>query len=132
MCLPVEPKPNLRSPRWLIGGQTPEQVISNLGGMARLLEGDELTRQVAELSGWQIADGTLRKTITFGSFADGIRCVDAVAVEAEEMNHHPDIDIRWRSISFTLSTHDAGGITQLDIELAHRIESAAAEFGGNG
>ena len=94
--------------------------------MARLLEGDELTRQVAELSGWEIVGNTLRTTITFDTFLDGIRCVDVVAQEAEEMNHHPDIDIRWRSITFALSTHDAGGITQLDVELAHRILSAAA------
>ena len=47
-----------------------------------------------------------------------------VAADAEAMNHHPDIDIRWRTLHFTLSTHSEGGITQLDIELAHQIDAA--------
>lgn len=96
--------------------------------MARLLEGDELDRQVNELSGWSVVGDALVHTVKFSTFLDGIKCVDEIALEAEEMNHHPDIDIRWSSITFRLSTHDAGGITQLDIELAHRIESAAAQF----
>ena len=45
---------------------------------------------------------------------------------AETMDHHPDIDIRWRTVSFALSTHSAGGLTQLDIELAHQISQEAA------
>jgi len=53
-----------------------------------------------------------------------------VAIEAEEMNHHPDMDIRWRTVTFTLSTHSAGGVTQLDIELAHRIRMIAEELDG--
>ena len=45
------------------------------------------------------------------------------------MDHHPDIDIRWRTLVFGLSTHSAGGVTQLDVELAHRISALAAEHG---
>ena len=48
---------------------------------------------------------------------------------AEELDHHPDIDIRWRTLLFGLSTHSAGGVTQLDIELAHRIDAAATAHG---
>jgi 4a-hydroxytetrahydrobiopterin dehydratase len=44
---------------------------------------------------------------------------------AEDINHHPDIDIRWRNVTFGLSTHDAGGVTSLDIDLAKRIDAAA-------
>jgi 4a-hydroxytetrahydrobiopterin dehydratase len=55
--------------------------------------------------------------------------VDEVAVEAEGMNHHPDIDIRWRTTRWRLSTHSEGGVTQPDIELAHRIDRAAALLG---
>jgi len=62
-------------------------------------------------------------------FPTGIRLVDDAALEAEEMNHHPDIDIRWRTTRWTLSTHSEGGLTQLDIELAHRISAAAARLG---
>jgi 4a-hydroxytetrahydrobiopterin dehydratase len=60
------------------------------------------------------------------SFAAGIRLVDAVAQVAEVMDHHPDIDIRWTTISFTCSTHSAGGVTELDVELARRIDDLAA------
>ena len=48
---------------------------------------------------------------------------------AEEMDHHPDLDIRWRAVHVGLSTHDAGGVTQLDIEQAHRIDEIARQLG---
>ena len=51
-----------------------------------------------------------------------IAVVDRVAEVAEEMDHHPDIDIRWRRLTFRLSTHSAGGVTELDAELARRID----------
>ena len=54
-----------------------------------------------------------------------MKIVDEVALEAEGMDHHPDIDIRWRTVTFTCSTHSEGGLTQLDVELAHRISEAA-------
>jgi 4a-hydroxytetrahydrobiopterin dehydratase len=90
--------------------------------VSRLLEPDEITEQLAALPGWS-SDGTsLHRSIEFGSFPEAIAAVATLAIDAEEMNHHPDIDIRWRTVHLTLSTHSAGGITQLDIELAHRIE----------
>ena len=55
------------------------------------------------------------------TFLDGIRLVDAVAEVAEELDHHPDIDIRWTSVTFVLSTHSAGGVTERDLTLAGRI-----------
>jgi 4a-hydroxytetrahydrobiopterin dehydratase len=59
-------------------------------------------------------------------FPTAIAWVDAVAVIAEEMDHHPDIDIRWRTLHFAVSTHSAGGVTALDVELAARIEAVVA------
>lgn len=56
------------------------------------------------------------------TFLDGIDYVTKVAQAAEEMDHHPDIDIRWRTISFRLSTHSEGGITDLDTTLAERVD----------
>ncbi len=61
------------------------------------------------------------------AFRDAIKLVDQVADAAEEMNHHPDIDIRWRTVTFTLSTHSMGGVTDLDISLARRIDALAAQ-----
>ena len=97
--------------------------------MSRLLTEDEVTTQLRELSGWQREGDAIVATVEAPDFPAAIRIVDAVADEAEQMNHHPDIDIRWRTTRWTLSTHSEGGLTQLDIELAHRISAAAARLG---
>lgn len=97
--------------------------------MSRLLDDSEISRQVADLAGWSVEDKSLRRTYEFPDFPTAIDAVDQIAVDAEEMNHHPDIDIRWRTLRFTLSTHSEGGLTQLDIELAHRIQSVANDLG---
>ena len=67
----------------------------------------------------------LTKTFTFRTFADGIDFVQRVARAADRMDHHPDIDIRYTKITCTLSTHDAGGITDADLTLAGAIEAVA-------
>jgi 4a-hydroxytetrahydrobiopterin dehydratase len=85
----------------------------------------EIQRSLGRLSGWSRRGDTLTKTFTFGRFADGIAFVTRVAKAADEMNHHPDIDVRYTKITMTLSTHDAGGITQSDLTLAERIEGVA-------
>ena len=97
--------------------------------MSRLLTDDEVTTQLMELSGWQREGEAIVATVEAPDFPAAIRIVAAVADEAEQMNHHPDIDIRWRTTRWLLTTHDAGGLTQLDIELAHRISAAAARKG---
>jgi 4a-hydroxytetrahydrobiopterin dehydratase len=91
--------------------------------MTRLLDPAEVARQLETLPGWSTDGTSLHRSIEFPSFPEAIAAVATLAIDAEEMNHHPDIDIRWRTVNLTLSTHSAGGITQLDIELAHRIES---------
>ena len=97
--------------------------------MSRLLDDEEIARQLAELSGWERDGRQIKRQVSAPDFPTAIRIVDSIAVEAEEMNHHPDIDIRWRNLGIVLSTHDAGGITQLDIELAHRISAIAKAQG---
>jgi 4a-hydroxytetrahydrobiopterin dehydratase len=98
--------------------------------MARLLEPADLDRQLADLPGVvRNAIGTLAVAMRAPTFADAVRAVDLVAHEAEEMDHHPDVDLRWRTVIFTLSTHSAGGITQLDVELASRILDVGREIG---
>jgi 4a-hydroxytetrahydrobiopterin dehydratase len=64
----------------------------------------------------------LTKTFSFDRFADGIRFVDRLARAADDMNHHPDIDVRYTKVTIMLSTHDAGGITESDLRLAEKIE----------
>lgn len=87
----------------------------------------EIRRALGGLPGWTRKGDALSKTYTFARFADGIRFVDTIAAVADGMNHHPDIDIRYTNITFGLSSHDAGGITQRDLDLAQAIEKAAFE-----
>ena len=82
----------------------------------------ELAKALERLEGWERDGETIRKLYTFKAFADGIRFVDRVAVEAEALDHHPDIDIRYTTVVLSLSTHSAGGLTAKDVELAGRID----------
>ena len=104
--------------------------VDHNGRMSRLLSDDEVTTQLRGLTGWTRQGDALVATVDAPDFPAAIRIVTAVADEAEQMNHHPDIDIRWRTTRWALTTHDAGGLTQLDIELAHRISAAAEAEGG--
>jgi 4a-hydroxytetrahydrobiopterin dehydratase len=97
--------------------------------MSRLLTDEELDRQLQDLPGWAVDGTQLLAGFEAPDFPTAIRLVDEVALEAEDMDHHPDIDIRWRSVQFALSTHSEGGLTQLDVELAHRISQAAGRLG---
>lgn len=90
-------------------------------GMA-LLSDPDINAALATLDGWQHLDGALRRSITFPSFLGGIEAVRAVAEAAERADHHPDIDIRWRTVTLTLSTHSEGGITEKDVTLARDID----------
>ncbi len=73
---------------------------------------------------WQQEGDSLVRSVTAGSFLEGIDLVRRVAEAAEEMNHHPDIDIRWTTVTFRLSTHSAGGITASDLTLARKVDAA--------
>ncbi len=77
---------------------------------------------LAGLSGWMGDTASISKTYEFPSFAEAVLGVAAVAVAAERADHHPDIDIRWRSVTFRLATHSAGGVTAKDLGLAADID----------
>lgn len=83
---------------------------------------DELDSFLESSPGWELAGGALVRRATAPTFAAGIAWVMQVAEVADRMDHHPDIDIRWRTVVFRLSTHDAGGITVLDFTLAREID----------
>ena len=91
--------------------------------MARLTE-LEIAERLGRLSGWAREGNAIRKGFSFAKFADGIRFVDRVAVAADAMDHHPDIDVRYTTITMTLSTHSAGGLTARDFDLAAKIDAA--------
>jgi 4a-hydroxytetrahydrobiopterin dehydratase len=88
-------------------------------------------QQIADLDlgGWANLIGGLQTRIRTGDFATGLQVLNAIGAAAEEMNHHPDLDLRYSRIDVRLSSHDAGGVTDRDIRLAHRIEDIAAAAG---
>ena len=94
--------------------------------MRQKLSDLEIQRALGGLPAWSRLGDVLTKTFTFERFADGIAFINRVAKMADEMNHHPDIDVRYTKITITLSTHDAGGITQSDLQLAERIEKVVS------
>jgi 4a-hydroxytetrahydrobiopterin dehydratase len=89
--------------------------------MAKLTE-QEIADGLKRLKGWTREGDAIRKTFSFAKFADGIRFVDRVAVAADAMDHHPDIDVRYTTVTMVLSTHSAGRLTRKDLELAQKIE----------
>ncbi len=91
-----------------------------------LLSDDEVDAAARDLDGWERTDGALRRSVTFNSFLEGIEGVRGAAELAERADHHPDIDIRWRTVTFTLSTHSEGGITNQDLDLARQIDELLA------
>ncbi len=88
------------------------------------LPSDEIDRVIArDLPGWRREDRGIRKRFRRASFPAAIEFVGRVAELAEATNHHPDIDIRWRTVIVYLTTHEAGGVTALDLDLARQIDA---------
>ena len=98
--------------------------------MSPLLTDSEVSRELAGLPNWRRADGdepAIATTHELTDFVAALDFVNRVGHEAELMNHHPDIDIRWNKVTLVLSTHSEGGLTKNDIELAHRINDVAGQ-----
>ncbi|MBH76690.1 MAG: 4a-hydroxytetrahydrobiopterin dehydratase [Dehalococcoidia bacterium] len=94
--------------------------------MPQRLSSDEIGEVLARLSGWAVdGDDGIRKTFKFEDHITAMGFVNRVAMAAEVMNHHPELSIVYSTVEIRLSTHDAGGVTQLDIQLAERIEHYA-------
>jgi 4a-hydroxytetrahydrobiopterin dehydratase len=73
------------------------------------------------LAGWTFALGELATRIRCADFAAALRIVDAIGAEAELANHHPDIDLRWGRVDVRVSSHDVGGVTSRDVDLARAV-----------
>ncbi|MCW4355087.1 4a-hydroxytetrahydrobiopterin dehydratase [Hoyosella sp. YIM 151337] len=95
--------------------------------MAQLLDDKDIDNALEGLDGWSRSGSSIIRTLALRSFPDAIALVDRVAETAEQRNHHPDIDIRWRKVTFACSTHALGGVTQLDLDLARTINELAEE-----
>ncbi|TCP56262.1 pterin-4-alpha-carbinolamine dehydratase [Tamaricihabitans halophyticus] len=95
-----------------------------------MLTEEQVTDALTRLPGWRTADEALYREVQFASFPEAIQAVNRIAEIAENDNHHPDIDIRWRTLIFRCSTHSAGGITAADVSLAGEIDAVVESTGG--
>lgn len=82
------------------------------------LSPEQVASRLAALPNWQVEKGELTRTFKFADFRAAIAFVNQLADRAEEAGHHPDIDIRYNQVRLGLVTHDAGGLTQKDFDLA--------------
>ncbi|MEH2358754.1 4a-hydroxytetrahydrobiopterin dehydratase [Nostoc sp.] len=89
--------------------------------MAQLLSEAEIQEQAKVLSGWTVEDSKLQITRTFKDFIQAIEFVNKLVEPAESAGHHPDIEISYNKVKITLTTHDAGGLTQTDFDVAQVI-----------
>jgi 4a-hydroxytetrahydrobiopterin dehydratase len=90
-----------------------------------LLDDEEIRSRLEGLEGWERAGDVIRKQFKLDDFVGSIRFVDSLVEPAEEMGHHPDLDISWNRVTVSLSTHSQGGLTGADLELAERIDALA-------
>ena len=91
-----------------------------------VLTDDELTERLGDLPGWAVVDGKLHRELRFADFAAAWGAMSSIAVVAERMNHHPEWSNVYSKVVIDLVTHDAGGITTFDLELAAEIERLSA------
>jgi 4a-hydroxytetrahydrobiopterin dehydratase len=87
------------------------------------LSPDEISAALNGLPQWAGDGDGIRRSVELPSFRDAVSAIVAIADVAEEMDHHPDIDLRWRTLHVAVVTHSAGGVTALDLELARRIDA---------
>jgi 4a-hydroxytetrahydrobiopterin dehydratase len=90
-----------------------------------LLGDEEIEAKLAELAGWERRGDAIAKDFDRGDFVGSVRFVDSLVAPAEEMGHHPDLEISWSTVVVTLSTHSEGGLTAADFELAAKIDALA-------
>ena len=90
--------------------------------MARLSDA-EIDERLGGLSGWERSGDAIVKQFENGDFKGSVDFVNRLTPEAEDMNHHPDLDISWNTVTVTITTHSQGGLTENDFELARRIEA---------
>ena len=90
-------------------------------GHLPVLSDIEIQRRLSALTGWQRQGNALRRVFTFAGFPEAVAFAQTLVIPAESLGHHPDLDIRFNRVIVLLSTHDSGGITELDFALAERI-----------
>ena len=90
--------------------------------MARLSDAD-IEERLSGLDGWERSGDAIVKQFDRGDFKGSVEFVNRLTPEAEELNHHPDLEISWKTVTVTITTHSEGGLTEGDFELATRIDA---------
>lgn len=88
------------------------------------MSGSEIEENLKNINDWKVADDKLKKRFEFENFAESLDFVNKVGAIAEKRDHHPDIVFGWGYAEFSITTHDAGGLTANDFELAKAVDSA--------
>jgi len=89
----------------------------------KLLTEAEIAARLAEVPGWTRIGNAIARSWEFEDFAEALAFINKVGALAEGMNHHPDLVNSWNKVTLTLTTHDRGGLTELDFELANKIDA---------
>jgi 4a-hydroxytetrahydrobiopterin dehydratase len=87
-----------------------------------LLSDEQITERLAGLQGWERDGDAIVKTFSKGDFVGSVEFVRSVVAPAEDMGHHPDLEISWDKVKVSITNHAAGGLTEADFELAGRID----------
>jgi 4a-hydroxytetrahydrobiopterin dehydratase len=87
------------------------------------LSNDEVADRLGELEGWERRGDAIVKSYKCNDFVGSVKLVDALTPVAEEMKHHPDVEISWDTVTVSITTHSEGGLTENDFELARKIDS---------
>jgi 4a-hydroxytetrahydrobiopterin dehydratase len=91
------------------------------------LEPEEIERRLGELPGWAIVEGKLHRSYVFADFSEAFAFMTRVALAAEQLNHHPEWFNVYSTVRVDLTTHDADGVSELDFELAARMNAFAGD-----
>jgi 4a-hydroxytetrahydrobiopterin dehydratase len=87
-----------------------------------LLDDEAIEARLEELEGWEREGDVIAKTFQLADFVGSVEFIKLVVVPAEDMNHHPDLNVSWNEVRVSITTHAAGGLTENDFELAKRID----------
>lgn len=88
-----------------------------------LLDKAEIEARLARLPGWELRGEAIARDFRCGDFVGSVRFVESLVEPAEEMGHHPDLEISWDTVTVTITTHSEGGLTANDFELAAKVDA---------
>ena len=86
------------------------------------LSPDDVTAALTELPRWSGGPDGIERTLELPTFRSAVEAISMIADVAEQLDHHPDMDLRWTKVRVAVATHSAGGLTDLDLQLARRVD----------